>query len=266
MLLASIVYNNNLGFLLTFLLASIVLISILHNFRSLSGLKVRPVNSRSVFAGEMTNYAITIENQSAAKRINLSASISGQKPVFKSIRPYSLVTLKLPLKTHRRGWLSPGTLTISSQFPLGLFESWSPLNFSSPVLVYPRPSEKSIPLLSSRTDQGSAKTPLVDGDDFYGLQDYQPGDSLHHIHWKAYAKGHGLVKKQYGGERISDRYFDLEQTPGATMEERISRLCRSILDAERSGIQYGMKIPGKLINPGRGEQHQAECLTALALI
>lgn len=265
MLLASIIYNNNPGFLLTFLLASICLVSILHNFRSLSGLCVRPGRSEPVFAGESASYAILIENRSTSARLNLSVSITAQRPVLNCVSAQSTVTLKLPLKTVRRGWFRPDTITISSRFPLGLFRAWSPLNFSHPILVYPKPAEKSLPQPNSRANHGSAQNRLQDGEDFFGLQEYQSGDSLHHIHWKAYAKGHGLVTKQYGGQPVPETLFDLDQTPGVTLEERISQLCRSIIDAERSGVQYGMKIAGYLKKPDRGEKHQAECLKALAL-
>jgi uncharacterized protein (DUF58 family) len=42
-------------------------------------------------------------------------------------------------------------------------------------------------------------------------------------------------------------------------------LCRGVLDAEQSGRHYGLRLPGEVIEPGRGARHAEQCLTALAL-
>ncbi|MCI0733061.1 MAG: DUF58 domain-containing protein [Methylococcaceae bacterium] len=266
MLLASIIYNNNPGFILTFLLGSVCLVSILHNFRSLTGLCVSLERSAPVFAGETARALVRIENPSGSSRLNLEVALKGQPPVRDFIAARSLSTVELPLKTSRRGWLNPGTITLSSRYPLGLFKAWSPLNFSRSILVYPKPASQSITLKARQTtSQGQAWSRLQDSEEFSGLDHYRSGDSLRKIHWKAYAKGHGLMVKQFSGEAIADLYFDLDQTPGNTLEERISRVCRAILDAERSGLQYGFRLPGFEKKPGSGEQHRSACLKALAL-
>jgi uncharacterized protein (DUF58 family) len=38
-----------------------------------------------------------------------------------------------------------------------------------------------------------------------------------------------------------------------------------VLAAERAGINYGVRLPGNEVPPGRGEAHHAACLQALAL-
>jgi uncharacterized protein (DUF58 family) len=265
MLLASIIYNNNPGFILTFLLGSVCLVSILHNFRSLTGLCVSLGRSAPVFAGETAHCLVRIENPSNSDRLNLEGSLKGQPRVTDSVPAQSLTTLRLPLKTTRRGWLNPGTVTLSSRYPLGLFKAWSPLNFSHSILVYPKPAKQRMGLQACQASPGEAQSRLQESEDFSGLEDYHAGDSLRKIHWKAYAKGHGLMVKQYLGGKIADLWFDLDQTPGESLEERISQLCRCILDAERSGLSYGLKLPGHIIKPGRGETHQDACLKALAL-
>ena len=74
-------------------------------------------------------------------------------------------------------------------------------------------------------------------DDFYGLQEYQSGDSIKHIHWKAFAKGLGVFSKQYGGEQSSEEiWLDYDYAPGHNIEERLSQLCRWVIDAEQAGI------------------------------
>jgi uncharacterized protein (DUF58 family) len=38
------------------------------------------------------------------------------------------------------------------------------------------------------------------------------------------------------------------------------------MEAERLGQSYGLRIPGTVIPPARGEAHRALCLQALALV
>jgi len=49
------------------------------------------------------------------------------------------------------------------------------------------------------------------------------------------------------------------------VEHRLSRLAGWVLDAERSGVHYGLRLPGVEILPARGEAQSGACLQALAL-
>jgi uncharacterized protein (DUF58 family) len=42
-------------------------------------------------------------------------------------------------------------------------------------------------------------------------------------------------------------------------------LCHWVLQAERFGQSYGLRIPGTTVPQGRGEAHRTRCLEALAL-
>ena len=267
MLLASIVYNNNLSFILTFLLSSICLVSVLHNFRSMAGLKIGAGNSNPVFAGDVAELKITLYNESKFPRVNLLLAANNARPVKVYIAPKQRTMAPLKIKTHKRGWQSVGTLTVLSYYPIGLFRAWSPINLAHKLLVYPKPSIQPVnapqqSILASK----QAKKYTRDGDDFLGLDKYQYGDSLRHIHWKAFAKGQGIQSKRYGSDDSSQLILDLEQTPGDNLESRISLLCRWIIDLENSGVKYGLRLPQSLIEPNSGGSHQARCLRELALV
>jgi uncharacterized protein (DUF58 family) len=48
-------------------------------------------------------------------------------------------------------------------------------------------------------------------------------------------------------------------------EARLGVLAHWVLETERLGQGYGLRLPGVSIPPGRGEAHRARCLEALAL-
>lgn len=61
MLLGSINYNNSLGFMLTFLLASLGLISILYTYRNIAHLQVRSGKASPTFAGREARFMVHLQ-------------------------------------------------------------------------------------------------------------------------------------------------------------------------------------------------------------
>jgi len=264
LLLIAFVYNNNLAYLLAFLLASIFFITILHSYRSLSGLVLRPGQSKPVFVGQAAGFNIHIDNSTSKDRLQLKINLLQATETI-SLSAHSQTQITLHSATYKRGWQEAGTLTISSTYPLGLFRAWSPLRFNLNVLVYPKPATAEIPFPESPASQSEQGATSKGNDDFFGLQSYQPGDAIKHIHWKSYAKGLGVFSKQYDGESSAQIWLDYIQTPGHGIEERLSQLCRWLIDAEQAGINYGFSIPGLKLEPANGQHHYQKCLEALAL-
>jgi len=264
LLLIAFVYNNNLAYMLAFLLASIFFITILHSYKSLAGLVVQQGRSKAVFAGEVAGFDIHVSNPTERERRYLLVTLQDSQHL--SIQPQSTAHATLYSLTQKRGWHYAGYVTFSSTYPLGLFRVWSPIRFNLKALVYPKPVHDEIPFpktLSTENRQGFSRK---DGDEFYGVREYQSGDSIKHIHWKAFAKGLGVFSKQYGGEQsLEEIRLDYDQTPGHNVEERLSRLCRWVVDAEQAGISYGFSLPGLELPPGNGLEHYRKCLEALAL-
>ncbi len=265
LILIAFIYNNNLAYFLAFLLASIFFVSILHSYKSISGIIVRPGKCEPVFTGEAAEFTFYLENPENQHKINLHIKPGVNAGQQFGIPPDSTTKVTLLVKTFTRGWQTLDTVTIFSYFPLGLFRAWSPMRFDMQVLVYPKPTslEKAFPNMHLATDEKGNN--ITGDDDFYGLQEYQAGDAIRNIHWKTYAKGQGLFSKQYSGSLSSEIWLDYTLTPGNDKEERISQLCRWVLDAEHVGISYGFKLAGLELAPTNGREHLNECLKALAL-
>ena len=262
--LIAFVYNNNLAYLLTFLLGSVFFITILHTVRSLSGLSLQKGRAHPVFAGEAASFVLHVNNLSNHERPQLSVTLNSTEIL--SLPAAGKAMLTLYSSTHKRGWHHPGKVTIASCYPLGLFRAWSPIRFDFKVLVYPKPAMQESPFPDTSPMAAASYGVNHKGSaDFYGLQTYQPGDSIKHIHWKAFAKGLGVYSKHYGGGSATELWLDFQQTQGASVEQRLSQLCRWVLDAERANLRYGLILPGLSLAPDNGAKHSTQCLEALAL-
>ena len=263
LMLIAFVYNNNLAYLLVFLLASIFFISILHTYNTLAGLQVQEGQATAVFAGEQASVGVQITNPSRIVREHVQVGIT--TPESFSLNANSEIHIGLSVPTQHRGQYPIGTVTLASSYPLGLFRAWSPIRFSGKIWVYPQPCQQTMAWPENDTSAGQQGQFKKGGDEFYGLQSYQIGNPIRHIHWKAYAKGLGLYSKQFGSESRAEIWLDFSQTPGQSLEERLSQLCRWVVDAEQAGLRYGFILPNLRLEPSNGHAHCRQCLEALAL-
>ncbi len=263
LLLIAFVYNNNLAYLLAFMLAGVFFVTILHSFNTLAGLVVKPIKGHAAFAGDAAGFELLLGNPLPRPRYNLKLSM--QTDIHADLAGAEQKAVVLYAEAPRRGWLPCATVTLSSRYPLGLFRAWSPMRFNLRALVYPRPATVDLAFPESDDGSGEQGQGRKGQDDFLGLKSYQSGDPIRRIHWKAFAKGQGLYSKEYAGAVADRLWLDYEAAPGNDREQRLGRLCRWIIDAEQAGLQYGLILPGTKIEPGHGRGHYERCLEALAL-
>lgn len=263
LMLIAFVYNNNLAYMLAFLLASVFFITILHTYKSLAGLTIQEGPTLAAFAGEAAGFGVAIDNPTPVERQHIQLKMKAIEHF--NLKAHSNVLLTLYDPTQKRGWHPAGTITVYSTYPLGLFRAWSPIRFNAKALVYPKPSGQQIPFPETGSTQNQQGQFKKGGDEFYGLHSYQAGDPIKHLHWKAYAKGLGLFSKQYGAESSTEIWLDYRHAPGQSLEDRLSSLCRWVVDAEQAGLKYGFILPGLRLEPGNGPAHYRCCLEALAL-
>lgn len=265
MLIGSINYNLSLGYILTFLLAGVGVVSILHTFRNLAHLYVSAGRAAPVFAGEIAKFELVLENRSDFDRHSLDlacrgATVSCDAPA----RQHSSVTL--PLEAEKRGWLQLERVTIATTFPLGLMRAWSYVQPDVRALVYPRPDTAPLPEHTSEADRGDAVSTGTGTDDFSGLRPYQTSDSPRHVAWKTSARSELLLTKLFAGRAAAELWFDWQQLPASMhVEARLSRLARWVLLAEERGLRYGLKLPGVVVPLGEGFPHRERCLKELAI-
>lgn len=265
MLIGSINYNLSLGYVLTFLLAGMAIVSILHTFRNLVQLTVTAGRVEPVFAGDTAHFEIHLENGRDEPRIAIDAS-AGDMTVGADVPASGTARLAIPVAAPRRGRLELPRVTLDTRFPLGLIRAWSYVQPAMQTLVYPRPDEAALPPPRPVAGLGSAASAGLGNDDFAALREYQPSDSPRHIAWKAAARSEGMLTKQFSGRAAEERLFAWDDLPPAMgIEDRLSRLTRWVLLAHAAGARFALRLPGTELPLGEGDAHLAACLEQLAL-
>ena len=264
LLIGSINYGNNLAFFLTFLLAGLGIVAMLHTWRNLAGIELVAGINKPIFAGQAANFDIHLINSRNSERPNIQLHLSKQTPATTDIASNSRETVKLFQQSKDRGILKLKRVTVSTSYPLGLLQAWSYVELDATCLVYPEPANNRPPDSNSNYDRSNSGDKGVGVDDFIGIRAYKPGDTPKQIHWKALASERGLQTKQFGGDRADRVWLEWQSMPGIAIEERLCRLCRGVLDACDQEKDFGLRIPGTEIIPSHGQTHRHLCLAALA--
>jgi uncharacterized protein (DUF58 family) len=263
LLVASINYALSLGFTLTFLLASMAGVALLHTWRNLAHLRLRPGRCDPVFAGDIAHFAVNVETPSQA-RFSIAMRRPGEEPVYADVIPTETAVIALPVHAARRGLLRCGRLEIFTRYPLGLFHAWSYVDFGLTVLVYPRPDPLAGAPPANARSLSEEGIPVAGDEEFNMLRQYRAGDTPRQIAWKALAREQGLLTKEFSATASSELWLDWDEARAAGMEARLSILCQWVLQAEDFGQAYGLRLPGREVAPSRGEAHRTRCLEALA--
>lgn len=266
MLLGAMNYSNSLAFALSFLLAALGLVCMHHTHATLLGLQLRAGPAAPVFAGGSARFEVRLENPGRRERYSVQISWPhGTAEHMADAAPGASVPLRLGAPAVRRGWLRAGVFSISTEFPLGLFHAWTWAELDMACLVYPRPAPPGLMPPTASGTGGEAAGGRAGQDEFAGLRSYQRGDSLHAIHWKSLPKLQSPMVKQFSDTLSTERWLDWDSLPSLEPEARLSQLTRWVLDADNEDAAYGLRLPGSVLVPGRGEAHRQACLRTLAL-
>ena len=265
MLMGSMNYNNNLSFVLTFLLTGIGFVAMHQCQRNLVGLELTFAGTDPVFSGQTIRFRVAITNRSKNARYGIRIYHDDASSDVHDLQAGESKIFILPVATNERGWIQLDRFGIRTLFPFELFRSWAWLHMDLRGLVYPAPSDDTPEPPPTLVAHGHRQHDARGEEDFAGLRRYTDGDSPRHIAWKAYARSGQLLSKQFAGADTSSQWFSFGEIEEVDVEKRLSILTRWIINADRTAKDYGLRIPGNEFPLANGNAQRRECLEALAL-
>lgn len=186
---------------------------------------------------------------------------------------------------RRRGVATLGEVRLLSTFPFGAIKksvTFTPgAHGEGGAEVLVRPAIVDLPPGLSRRlsevsrDAERASSRVGRGDEFFGLREYSPGDSVRRIAWRATARLGELVVREDAAQRSSRMVVVLNLSraePGAARddadERAISFAASALVRAAGAGVAVGLSVPSAMLyaEPGAGSSHLAGMLDTLARI
>lgn len=261
LLAAAMLREINLLLLLAALLSGPMLLCWRLVVITLRGLEVRRQMPRGVCAGDLlvvdlevanrrkrtTSWALVVEEEIV--RLNGADAAPVRPAVFFShVEPGDTRRREYRGRLPQRGRYRVGPLKLSTRFPFGLFRGTLIDSRVDTLTVYPRLGRLTAAWRSRRREshEGTQRRQLGQArasGDFFGVREWQAGDSSRWVHWRSSARHQKLVVRQFEQQRHRDVavLLDLWQPAGARAADRenvelaISFAATIVADACRRG-------------------------------
>jgi uncharacterized protein (DUF58 family) len=196
----------------------------------------------------------------AAPEVNWPAFFPPPRAFAVQVPPRGVADAVATVIPRRRGRLTFGPIYAWTTFPFGLVKKSVTLAIPQSTLIHP----PILPLRSGLLRQLISRAPMGNnadrnpgmGDEFFGLREYVPGDSLRRIAWKRSARTGDLVVRQNAMPAPQRLWIVLRLVaPGSRvpagasetsrLNERAIALAASLLSAASAAeIAVGLAIPG----------------------
>ena len=271
LLVGSINYQLNLGYLLTFMLAGSAVVGMHVCHGTLRGLTLQLQPPEPCFAGSAAPLTVTLHNPGRRVRHAIGlAVLGGGHWTWTDVPAQGQASLQVACTVPRRGRHRLPALTAETRFPLGIFRVWTVWRPAAELLAYPQAELRPPPLPPGEPRGGSGSARASSSGEFDGVRAYRRGDPLKLVVWKKAAKvpegsAQALVSRDSQQAQRHELWLDAQLTGLHDTEQRLSRLCAWVLMADRLGLDYGLRLPSLTLPPSSGEAHKRRCLESLAL-
>jgi uncharacterized protein (DUF58 family) len=286
--------NNLLVWTFSFLLAGLLVSGIVSGFMMMVVRAVR-IEPRRGQVGEPLLIRYEIANRSRwlpAYDLRADERIAGDGLALAGpawvmhVGPRERLHAEAVYRPMRRGPVRLDSFEVSTAFPFGLMRKTLRFMQAGEVLIHPeiRPLRAEILARVTSGGAGGHRLSAQPGgfDDFFGVREYRPGDSVRSIAWKRLA-GTGSLVTIERSRSVPTRVrvlidlrtptSELRVTDGEdarALEERAIVLAASFLAlADRMGYEYALCVAGFDIPPvtlRKGHFHREKLLSLLAAI
>lgn len=276
LLLAAFNTGENLFYLVTSAVSSILLLSLWASRKGIRRLTLQRRLPESVHRDEPFGSVLTLRNdQKIWPAIGLSLnSEAWQQPLWlDGIAPGEEVELRAYASLPKRGLHPMPPVEVTTSFPFGVFERTFCPQDDATVLVFPKVYPLRKRVLDDLDDSGqSPKVSFNDGDEFFSLREYVPGDDIRHISWKISARLGTLIIRELEPSisRMVLIVFDTRCTQKTIYDsdqlERAMDLAASLaINLLDQHFSVGLAMPGQQVDLGKGKTHGTIILETLAL-
>jgi uncharacterized protein (DUF58 family) len=300
--LAAVNNQNNLLFWVFGVMVSALLISAGLTFIIMRSVRIRRLDIQHGSVGEPMLVRYAVSNRSRLLSVfNLyieERSSSGAATWRKLMKPATAWVMHVgPRESVHgetifwptvRGEARFHSIRISTTFPFGIIRKSRVIHQPQHTLVFPMLYELKRGVLSALIPTGLIGTRVSHhpgaGDDYFGMREFKPGDSLRHIAWKRTAQFDELVSIDRTSPSparvrvildLSTPTAQLKVNPtekltARELEERAISLAASVIHAaEIEGFEIGLTVRGTNLAPiavRRNRWHASKMMAALAAI
>ncbi|MBC7771811.1 MAG: DUF58 domain-containing protein [Pyrinomonadaceae bacterium] len=191
------------------------------------------------------------------------------------VGPGQSLVARASVAALQRGSVHLSGVLVSTSFPFGIVKKSLLFEIHQDFIIHPARADVDQSLLRQTIrlgERGSVPTRRAGaGTEFFALREYQPGDAMRSIAWRASARrGSMLVRQPAAPSPVRVMVaLDFGTSPGAAADERAISLAAGIIDAlADNGLEVGLRIDrtGVEIRPRQGRLHRTLLLDELGIL
>lgn len=264
---AAVNTGNNLLYLLVSALLGFMSVSGVLGKWNLDKVDFRFLLPDEIYDGMPTLLGIELVNGRRWLPIFLmEISVADYTVFFPLVEPGQSRQKSVELTLSGRGLRPLPEVTVRSRFPVNFFIRTQGLVIDQGATVFPAPQpcadlHQADPGGGQGTQQNRQKG--HEGD-INRIADYRGGEPLKAIHWKLSARHDRLKVKELSAATRKPVVLDLNELPGANLEQRLRHACYLVTRWLREGWPVGLKAGQLELPPGIGQQHKLLLLQTLA--
>jgi uncharacterized protein (DUF58 family) len=261
--------GNNLVYLITAAFLSFLGVSGFFGKSNISRVAVVLTAPDEIYANTPFPLRVRLENRRRyLPSFLIQVRIDGEELLFPYVGAKDAEEKQLTTALERRGRNLINAVHVCSVFPFNFFircrKSETPLE----MIVFPEPKKCEVfdPSAHARRERGELASGRIGSEgDLVSLRNYAHGDPMKYIHWKASAKTDKLKTKELSSLTQLPVVIDFEKTGIKNLEERISCIAYALLRLNRQRVPSGLRIRGRVFEPGISASHKAAMMRELAL-
>lgn len=278
-LLAAFNTGTNLLYLLMGGVISLILISIFlagFNLRKVTGKCEAPPYAER---GSPFYVQVRVENRkrlfpAIGLRLERAADASRDLGYVLKLPAQRAGRLQIEEQFHRRGAHRLPEYRIASGFPFGLFDRFQSIESQVEVLVHPRiRTVRTVAFAQQSGARYLARQASGDGDEYFGLREYQPGDDMRHIAWRISARMGEWMIREWARDNSRFVIFALDTAMDGDVEDFEARFEDAVELTASLAVtmlhrhySVGIACGGKIIEPAEGTSQERRILDWLARI
>jgi uncharacterized protein (DUF58 family) len=226
--------------------------------------RVERVSPANGFTGERFQVELAVEGADGPVAVRVSDTLSDGldgETATATVADEDGRTVSYEVTLAERGVHTIGPVAVTATDVFGLWERTFAYEATDDVVAFPRvhPLYEGADIISGYVGLSEER------EQFDGVREYERGDALRDVNWKASAKRNEFVVTEYAGEGATNRVTVAVERVSREHADAVAEAAASVvvylLDA---GLSVGLAVPGDRIDPGNGTDHRRRVLARLA--
>ena len=262
-LIASTIYQINLGLIILVTLSVLFFLSILITYENLNQIKIQ-THENIIDSHGKEPLTFILQNLATQQKINLKITDQQNELISQSFNlsiGANVIKIKNPFL--KRGCYEYPLLKIETLFPFGITRAWNWFQLKNKFYVYPAPIMYFKDLNHFLVETVKYQSDL--SEDFDGIDQFQEGMSESKIAWKISSSKEQLYVKKFESKSEAKKILiDYNQIPIQDHEKKLGIMVYLLKECLQQNKIFAIKIKNQISEYGDHKKHFEHCLKLIA--